>query len=210
MAPAPPRAGGKGSGLSKKVGPLKGWQWLIVIGGGLVLGIYLRRRMAASQAGAQAAGTDTTGTTGTTGSTPVDAGQGGAAAGPVNPDLSGPFQSVLDALLGSQQALLGSEAFIVSSQQQAYDFINHLYPSGLTPPGGTQPPPPSGPPPPGADPFRPPAGSIFTTPTAQGFAAAYLPRTGETFTPQGVTIAPTVSYSSTPGGVTGPSPFAFK
>lgn len=161
MAAKPPVRGGKG-GLGRKVGPLPVYGWILVVGGGLLVGLWLRHRLGSSS-GAVA-------TTPTTSSTllPGDAtagSSGGSVGAGVAPASSGLDPGLEALVLGSQQALL--DAFSTSAQgltslattttyaglqaqQQSFDFATASFGQALdfvksyVPTGGSTPSAPSG------------------------------------------------------------------
>lgn len=148
----------KGNLLTRKLGPLPGWAWLLVLGGGVLAGIYLRRRLAnassaAGQAGVAPANTTVpAGTDGSGGGGSVGAGVAPAASG-LDPNTEALLASTQSTLLGGFDELVNQTSTLVSgllgtvnantalaqtevyagvqAQQQSFDFASNSFNSAL-------------------------------------------------------------------------------
>ena len=110
---APPKGkGSAGKGLKKKIGPLPAWGWGVIVVGG-ILGIMLVRKWMADQAGASASGANITG---------GGVGSGGGALGgamPTGPDITAQLQSLADQVTQSSQAQTAALQSESTAQTQA-------------------------------------------------------------------------------------------
>lgn len=203
MADRPAAEGKKLFGLPRK------WA-LVAVGAGVLIVVYYYYRSRQAGASAQAAlpassslpSTDTSTAAPALGGTPDT---GTAAPTLTGSDLVSAFNSEQSALLGgfqSQQQLIsqlsgGYEQLAMTSDQQlgalAAGLINLI-------------------PQPGSTSTSRGASSPVKAPPTVASSTSYDVKTGATMTPQGVTIQPTVQYSSGPRRkqVTGPSIMAFK
>lgn len=176
------------SKLTKKLGPLPVWGWGIVLGGGLLLGIYLRKRFANASSGPAGGGSVPSS------SSPAGADtSGGSVGSSVAPSDSGLTADLENALLNSQNQLVstvGTLGGIIQTdqqnaqvlQQQSFDFISSVTGDltsllkGLSQGNGsgggssTNPPPP---PPSGGVPTRP-AATASKTPVMVGLTVTSL------------------------------------
>lgn len=107
---APPKGkepAGKGKGLGKKIGPLPAWGWGVIVVGG-ILGIMLVRKWMADQAGASTSGAG------------VTSGGGAPNTGsplPTGPDVTGQLADLAKQI--QDQATAQSAALAASNQAQA-------------------------------------------------------------------------------------------
>ena len=111
---APPKGkepAGKGKGLGKKIGPLPAWGWGVIVVGG-ILGIMLVRKWMADQAGASASGASITGGgVGSGGGT-----LGGGSPLPTGPDVTSQLQDLASQI--QDQAKQQAAALDASNQAQ--------------------------------------------------------------------------------------------
>lgn len=111
---APPKGkepAGKGKGLGKKIGPLPAWGWGVIVVGG-ILGIMLVRKWMADQAGSGASGASITGGgVGSGGGT-----LGGGSPLPTGPDVTSQLQDLASQI--QDQAKQQAAALSASNQAQ--------------------------------------------------------------------------------------------
>lgn len=104
--------------LKKKYGPLPGWGWGVVLGGGLLLGLYLRKRFANSASSGSSGGSVPSSVQ------PAAAdGSGGSVGSSVAPTDSGLTSDLENALLNSQNSLVGTIntlGGVITAQQQSF------------------------------------------------------------------------------------------
>lgn len=181
-------------GLKKKIGPLPLWAWIVVLGGGVVGGLYLRSRLSGSSGAAGVGLANTTGTATPTATPAVDSGSGGAVGASQEPAPSG-LDPYTENLLATETSALTSLAQTgvyagVSAQQQSFDFASGVFGSALDFLNEHYP----GSPPAVSVNIAPPATQIVYTPTPTtsggGGAAAVSPAAGyATNTPSPLTTA---------------------
>lgn len=147
----------RGNVLTRKLGPLPGWAWLLVLGGGVLAGVYLRRRLAnassaAGQAGVAPANTSVPAGSDGSGGGSVGAGVAPAASG-LDPGTEALLASTQSTLLGGFDELVNQTSTLVNgllgtvnantalaqtevyagvqAQQQSFDFASNSFSSAL-------------------------------------------------------------------------------